>query len=142
MYLPYSRCLDLFAGSGALGLEALSRGSFEVTFVEKNRAAAQQIKANLELLGSNNQVDHTDAHSYLATATDPFDIVFLDPPFRKDLIPSMLRTLIERKLIKDTSLIYLEHEAEESYDWSEWGLAVSKETSAGQVKSYLLTVVD
>lgn len=142
MHMPYSRCLDLFAGSGALGLEALSRGSFEVTFVEKNRAAAQQIKANLELLGSENQVDNTDAESYLATAVDPFDIIFLDPPFRKGLIPKVLSTIIERKLIKDTSRIYLEHESEETYDWSEWGLEVSKETSAGQVKSFLLTVAE
>ena len=76
-----TRCLDLFAGSGALGFEALSRGAAEVTFVERDRKAAAAIRSNVELLQARATVVCQPAKQYLARTRARFDIVFLDPPF-------------------------------------------------------------
>ena len=133
-----TRCLDLFAGSGALGLEALSRGASEVVFIEKNRTASQQLAQNLLLLKSSSKVINRDAKSYLLEENNPFDIIFLDPPFRQQFLPQILDIILEKQLLKHNALIYLEHESEESYHWQDWQLAPIKETKAGQVKSYLL----
>lgn len=137
-----ARCLDLFSGSGALGLEALSRGASEVVFVEKHRAAVLSLEQNLRLLQSNNKVINNDANRYLLTASQPFDIIFLDPPFRQHLLPQCLDSLIENKLLHQDTLIYLEQEAETHYHWQDWQLTPIKETKAGQVKSYLLKYND
>jgi 16S rRNA (guanine966-N2)-methyltransferase len=80
-----ARVLDLFAGSGALGLEALSRGAREVTFVDDNRAAIAAVKANLAALGTAAQVRQSDALRFLGAASErgaQYDLVFLDPPYR------------------------------------------------------------
>jgi len=135
-----SRCLDLFAGSGALGFEALSRGAKEVVFVEKMAHVAAQIEANITLLSDHSPVKQTDAVSYLTNADQEFDIIFLDPPFRKNLLPSVLEIISEKKLLSENGLIYLEHGAEESFDWKKLGLRVLKETGAGQVNSCLLAL--
>ena len=138
--IAQAHCLDLFAGSGALGLEALSRGASSLIFVEKNRAAAKQLSQNLVLLKAKDRVENTDAQSYLQTAKKPFDIIFLDPPFRKNLLPNILDSIIKQQLLKPEGLIYLEHEAEESYHWQDWGLVELKATKAGQVRSMLLAL--
>jgi 16S rRNA (guanine966-N2)-methyltransferase len=80
-----ARVLDLFAGSGALGLEALSRGAQTVTFVDDDRAAIAAIKANLQALRTNAQVRQTDALRFLGAASAggaQYDLIFLDPPYR------------------------------------------------------------
>jgi 16S rRNA (guanine966-N2)-methyltransferase len=80
-----ARVLDLFAGSGALGLEALSRGADTVTFVDDNRAAIAAIKSNLDTLQAVAQVRQTDALRHLNSARNSgaqYDLVFLDPPYR------------------------------------------------------------
>jgi 16S rRNA (guanine966-N2)-methyltransferase len=80
-----ARVLDLFAGSGALGLEALSRGAIDVTFVDDNRGAITAIKGNLAALKANAQVRQTDALKFLHAASAggaQYDLVFLDPPYR------------------------------------------------------------
>ncbi len=133
-----ARCLDLFAGSGALGLEALSRGAMEVVFIEKHRAAAQQLEQNLRLLAADSGVLQCDAKNYLQQATKAFDIIFLDPPFRQNWLPQILDIIFQRKLLQPNGLIYLEHEAEKNYQWQDWGLSAIKTTKAGQVRSYLL----
>ncbi|RTZ66311.1 MAG: 16S rRNA (guanine(966)-N(2))-methyltransferase RsmD [Aquificaceae bacterium] len=137
-YIADAHCLDLFAGSGALGLEALSRGAASVLFIEKHPAAAKQLAQNLALLKTDNRIENIDAESYLLKADKPFDIIFLDPPFRKDFLPKILDSITKQQLLQANGLIYLEHEKEQSYDWEIWGLTVLKETQAGQVKSYLL----
>ena len=143
-------CIDMFAGSGALGLEALSRGAKEVLFVEKNIACAKQLRENLALLNTHANVINEDALSFLNfidnsdkdTLVTVFDVVFLDPPYRLGLIEKSLRYLASEKLIDKHSLIYLEHESEESFDWNAFGLRVIKEAKAGQVHSFLLEMVD
>ena len=140
-------CLDLFAGSGALGFEALSRGAQQLVFVEKDKKAASQLEANLKLLNAAEAEVHClDALEYLQgdyykkskKGGCVLDIVFLDPPYRKGLLDKSLKLLKEKGLIDQHSLIYLEHEAEESFEWANYGLSILKESSAGQVKSYLL----
>jgi 16S rRNA (guanine966-N2)-methyltransferase len=80
-----ARVLDLFAGSGALGLEALSRGAASVAFVDDDRAAIAAVEANLTALKSGAEVRRTDALRFLRTASQTgaqYDLIFLDPPYR------------------------------------------------------------
>jgi len=103
-----ARVLDAFAGSGALGLEALSRGAKEVIFLEKHAKAAMQIKDNLKQLDARNaQVWAGDALVWLEQNPEPYDLVFLDPPFGKDL----LQPALEKLTLLPGALVYVEHEA-------------------------------
>ena len=80
-----ARVLDLFAGSGALGIEALSRGAAEATFVDSAPAAIRAVRANLEALGAEADVRRSDARRFLGAASAAarqYDLVFLDPPYR------------------------------------------------------------
>ena len=80
--LDGKRVLDLFAGSGALGIEALSRGASAAVFVDTDQRAIDAIKHNLDAIGAQARVHRRDALAYLRTASDgPFDLVFLDPPY-------------------------------------------------------------
>jgi 16S rRNA (guanine966-N2)-methyltransferase len=79
-----SRCLDLYAGTGALGIEALSRGASAVTFVEREPRLAAALKANLARLKVSGEVVGGDATRWLQAAAKPFDVVLLDPPFALD----------------------------------------------------------
>jgi 16S rRNA (guanine966-N2)-methyltransferase len=109
-----SQCLDLFAGSGALGLEALSRGAAHVTFVEHDVAAAAALRAHLaqwQALGA--QVVRADALRYLEGAARAFDLVFLDPPFAAALLERVAALLTARAWLKPGSLIYVECAARE-----------------------------
>jgi 16S rRNA (guanine966-N2)-methyltransferase len=77
--------LDLYAGSGALGIEALSRGAASATFVEKARGALSALRSNLETLGVEGRVVASDVGSFLAGAGPGFDLIFVDPPYRLSL---------------------------------------------------------
>ena len=80
--LPGARCLDLFAGSGALGFEAASRGAAQVVMVESERDVVRALQESAKLLSASPvQICRQDAASYLAAGSGPFDVVFLDPPF-------------------------------------------------------------
>jgi len=139
-----SYCLDMYSGSGALGFEALSRGASDVIFVEKNTACAKQLKENLTLLNSKADVINADALNFLDQTPKPkqaFDLVFLDPPFRLGLIEKSLEYLRSENLIDEHTLVYLEHESEESFDWTRLQLHILKEAKAGQVHSFLLKAV-
>jgi 16S rRNA (guanine966-N2)-methyltransferase len=90
-------CLDLFAGSGVLGFEAASRGAARVVMVENDPVAAGALRENRERLGARQvEIVQADALSYLAGNGDAFDVVFLDPPFRQNLLPAVLGRLPER----------------------------------------------
>ena len=109
MDIPGRRCLDLFAGSGALGLEALSRGAAEVVMVEQNRNAAQQIRQHLQTLNSQSgRVDNSDAFSYLKEPATPFDVIFLDPPYQLGCLAECCQLLEQNGWLKDKAFIYLE----------------------------------
>ena len=111
-----ARCLDLFAGSGALGLESISRGAKFVHFNEVNKTIADQLEQNLDLLLNSERFNRADvgctsALTVLAAAqTDPYDIVYLDPPFESDLLEKSIRLLVENNWITSGSIIYLEQD--------------------------------
>ena len=141
--VPGARCLDLFAGSGALGLEALSRGAGEVVMVEKHPAAAKALRDNIALLGAQQAVlVHDDAFHYLRRLSEveaeAFDLIFLDPPFRKNLLEPVLEILFAKSLLKPGGMIYLEQEADATTDFARFNLQIHRETKAGQVQSLLL----
>lgn len=114
---PNARCLDLFAGTGALGLEALSRGASYCCFVEQNREVAETLRGNLQTLDSSDRSDvyQRDALAYLAdlsskeAATPPFDLVFLDPPFADELLSPVLAELANSAQLSASAQIYIEH---------------------------------
>ena len=107
-----SRGLDLFAGSGALGLEALSRGAGTVTFVERSRDAVASLRQALAILDAEGaELIQADAYDWLASvAPCPFDIVLLDPPFADDTLGQLCSTLEERGWLAPNARIYLEQD--------------------------------
>ena len=106
-------CLDCFAGSGALGLEALSRYAANATLLEMERGVAQQLQKNLATLkASNGKVVNTNTLAFLAQAGTPHHIVFVDPPFRKGLLEETLKLLENNGWLSDEALIYIESEVE------------------------------
>jgi 16S rRNA (guanine966-N2)-methyltransferase len=108
--VPGASCLDLFAGSGALGLEALSRGAARLTFVERDPSAARVIAARLEEWGAQGaRVENVDARRFLeSTPAEPFDIVFLDPPFASTLLEETAARLEQGGWLASDALIYIE----------------------------------
>jgi 16S rRNA (guanine966-N2)-methyltransferase len=138
-----ARVLDLFAGSGALGLEALSRGAAHVTCVEKDRHAAAAIDAvarewHEEALA----VEAADALVWLerASRAQPFDIVFLDPPFDAGLLSSAAAALAAGKLLATDARIYVEHRARETLAGLPDGWQSIRDGRAGEVGYHLFTI--
>lgn len=111
-YLPARRVLDLFAGSGALGIEALSRHSDLCVFTEKDRAAYNLVKHNIELadFSDKSELIFTDALAYLSSARIPFDIIFLDPPYNKGLLSPVLEKIHSQNLLNQDGIIVVETE--------------------------------
>ncbi len=139
--LPGAACLDLFAGSGALGLEAASRGAGRVVMLERAGVAAQQLRANVELLEARlAQVREVDAVSWLQEPGEPFDIVFLDPPFAEDLLGTCCELLQRNGWLKPEALIYIETDAGKGLPVLPEGWQVLREKKAGQVSYYLISV--
>ncbi len=137
--VPGARCLDLFAGSGALGFEALSRGAATVVMVEKQAAAFAQLQANSTALqAAGLTLHHADGLAFLATAPEPFDIILLDPPFRQDWAVQTLRLIHQHQLLNAEGMIYLEYESELALDFEAFDLTIARQTQAGQVTSVLL----
>ena len=104
-----ARCLDLCAGTGALGIEALSRGAAGVQFVEREGKAAQALRDNLaRLKASGGQVAASDAQLYLQGSAQPFDLVFLDPPFALELWTPLAQRLEQAGWLAPSAWIYVE----------------------------------
>lgn len=135
-----ARCLDLFAGSGAMGLEALSRGAAQVLMLDRDPRAANQIRAHLKMLGSEQgQVLCADALNYLqSTPAQRFDIVFLDPPFRRDLLDPCCALLEQNGWLAAGALIYIEAEREFAQLPLPAGWEIIRDKQAGQVGYYLV----
>ncbi|EIM01804.1 MULTISPECIES: 16S rRNA (guanine(966)-N(2))-methyltransferase RsmD [Rhodanobacter] len=104
-----ARCLDLCAGTGALGIEALSRGAAAVQFVERDARAAQALRANLaRLKADGGQVAALEAEAFLRGTAQPCDLVFLDPPFALELWPALARQLEQGGWLAARAWIYVE----------------------------------
>lgn len=112
MDIPGSRCLDLFAGSGALGFEAASRGAKSVVQVEQDSMACRALHENAIKLNANQiKIIHSDVFRFLgADNAEPFDIVFLDPPFGKKLAVQTCQWLEDKAWLSRHAKIYLETE--------------------------------
>jgi 16S rRNA (guanine966-N2)-methyltransferase len=94
-----ARCLDTFAGSGALGFEAYSRGASEVVFLEQSPLVHTCLQKNIALFQSDAlSIKKTDALVYLDAIQSPFDIIFLDPPFSKEYIPQCMQLIQDNEL--------------------------------------------
>ncbi|WP_417069346.1 16S rRNA (guanine(966)-N(2))-methyltransferase RsmD [Niveibacterium terrae] len=126
-------CLDLFAGSGALGFEAASRGAARVTLLEQNPQVFAALRQNAELLGGTAlHCVRGDALRFLAKCGERFDLILLDPPFRMDWLPKLEKEL--PRLIAEGGAIYVEAEHEIS-EFS--GFKAVKKGCAGQVHYHL-----
>ncbi len=130
-----SRCLDLFSGTGSLSFEALSRYAGSVTMVELNKKSAELIRENLRLLNiSNAELIVGDAVKFAQkrNTREPYNIVFLDPPFRKGFLSKIAELLNNNAFLCNNALIYVEQEVELTTELPEnWTLLKSKK--AGQV---------
>ncbi|WP_017349684.1 16S rRNA (guanine(966)-N(2))-methyltransferase [Pantoea sp. A4] len=132
--IQQARCLDCFAGSGALGLEALSRYAGETTLLELERAVAQQLTQNLNTLGAKHaRVIQTNTLQWLAQPGEPYDVVFLDPPFRKGLLEETISLLENNGWLSANALIYVESEVEQGTLLVPVTWQLHREKIAGQV---------
>jgi 16S rRNA (guanine966-N2)-methyltransferase len=137
-----ARCLDLFAGSGALGLEALSRGAKELILVEDDPTAARNLTEQIQRFEAVRQasVVEMDAYKYLLRPAEPFDIIFVDPPFKSDAMPGLTALLDAGAWLRAGSLVYLESPRELGVPTlpERWDMLKSK--SAGEVGYYLARI--
>jgi 16S rRNA (guanine966-N2)-methyltransferase len=137
-----ARCLDLFAGTGALGFEAVSRGAAEVVMVERSAAVARQLTANARALGADQAlVIRADALEWLAGEGRPFDVVFLDPPFAAALLGPACERLSARGWVGPGARIYLEAAAKPGLPPLPAGWSLVRDRRAGQVRYALAEVV-
>jgi 16S rRNA (guanine966-N2)-methyltransferase len=126
--------LDCFAGSGALGLEALSRYAARATLLEMDRNVSQQLQKNLVTLKATNaQVVNANTLNFLAQPGEPHTIVFVDPPFRKGLLDETLALLERNGWLADEALIYVESEVENGMPAVPASWSLHREKVAGQV---------
>ncbi|WP_127560517.1 16S rRNA (guanine(966)-N(2))-methyltransferase RsmD [Saccharospirillum alexandrii] len=134
---PGARVLDAFAGTGALGLEAASRGASHVWLLEKQPQAVASLKQAVSTLGCAATVVQCDALAWLARAeTEPFDLVFLDPPFAAGLWTDALAALIAQKRLAERALVYLESPRQQTLALPD-GLQLMKEKHSGDVSMRL-----
>jgi 16S rRNA (guanine966-N2)-methyltransferase len=136
-----SRCLDLFAGSGALGIEAASRGAETVLLVERESKIVQTLDRQLaKLLPHHIEVICADALPFLCkTPPAPFDIVFLDPPFDDNLLTPACQLLEQYQWLKPTAHLYLETERHCGKPQIPPAWQIIRQQTAGQVASFLCT---
>ena len=129
-----SRCLDLFAGSGALGFEAASRGAKRAVLVENNPKTCQKLKENIATLATDRvEVVQSDVQQFLCHCSDTFDLIFLDPPFAQGLVTSICQQIAEAGLLASYGKIYIETERNLKLDGLPAGWKLLKHKIAGDV---------
>ena len=138
--------LDPFAGSGALSLEALSRGAKTIYSIEKNNTVFKQLQVNFERLSNEKfTLVQDDALAHLnQIANKPFDLVFLDPPFAKEILPKILKLIADNGYINQTSKIYIESEFQINNDnlsaLSGYRYNIVKQKKSGNVHYCLISL--
>lgn len=139
-----ANCLDLFTGSGSLSFEALSRGARHVTMLELDRTAAQQLEKNRQTIGADNATIHnSDSLMFLKQQpATPFDVVFIDPPFRKELLQQVISLLEQNQWLAPHAVIYIEAEKELGTPDTPADWHLHREKTAGQVCYRLYTRED
>ena len=129
-YIPDSIVLDLFAGSGALGLEAVSNGAKECYLIDNNIEAIKIIKENSQNFEEQLNIIHIDYKKFLKTTDKKFDIIFLDPPYKEKQLDTSLRIIEERGLLNENGIVICEYEIGEPHT----NLELIKEKSYGPKK--------
>lgn len=144
-----SRFLDICAGSGAVGIEAISRGASEVTFIEKSRRALSAVKVNLHTLGIDDGVRRIERDAIaglqaLSEASAVFDIVFFDPPYASQLYDSVMRRLAPSTLITLESIVIVEHRAKHRLESVYSNLRMCRQVKQGEsaLSFYALDAVE
>lgn len=133
-----ARCLDLFAGSGALGFEALSRGAREVVFVDTDPEAVRHVARMLQTLGcERGRVVRQEASAYLSGPAEPFDLVFLDPPFADRALPDLCARLESGGWLAPGAFVYLEDAAAAGEPQLPGGWELLRSSRAGEVGYHL-----
>ncbi|HEY0634634.1 MAG TPA: 16S rRNA (guanine(966)-N(2))-methyltransferase RsmD [Gammaproteobacteria bacterium] len=134
-----ARCLDLFTGSGALGLEALSRGAASVVLLDRDARVIATLRCHLQTLKAEGAtLLQQNALDYLQGEATPFDIVFLDPPFRQGLLQPALQLLHDRGWLAPGARLYIEQESEQPQVALPEGWELLRELKAGQVACRLV----
>lgn len=131
-----ARCLDLFAGSGVLGLEALSRGASEAIFIERSAAAARTLQKSITTLGADRAVMHVgDAFAWLRDSKpQAMDIVFLDPPYALESLAELCRLLQANSWLAKGASVYMEQDRGDERPILPDGYTVVREKAAGSVR--------
>ena len=139
-----AKCLDLCAGTGALGLEALSRGASRVVFVERSVVAAKYLDLNIASLGaSGTEIHNVDAAKYLQESpVEAFDVVFLDPPFADDLYDELCRLLATEGWLAADARVYIEMDGSQPEVCVPENWRVLKNKTAGKVRYLMAAVSD
>lgn len=134
-------CLDLFSGTGSLGLESLSRGAYKVTFVEKNFEHFDKLNGYIKKLDAIDDISiiNKDVLDWLDETNDEFDLIFVDPPFYEQLAEKVLLKIKTKSLLAKSGKIYLEIEKDLDISFLEKDWEVIKETYSGR-KQYLLLI--
>ncbi len=136
-----ARCLDAFAGSGALGFEALSRGAATAVLVENDRAVVRYLREVAALLGADSaRIVEADALAFLGRPAEAFDLVFLDPPFTAGLMPALLGRLAKGGWLAPGAFVYLESPAAEGEPALPPGWTLHRSKRAGEVGYHLARV--
>lgn len=131
-----AHCLDLYAGTGALGIEALSRGAATVDFVEADAHLAERLRANLARLKQRAEVFNVDALRFVASGAGSYDVAFIDPPFTTGAWNTVAQALEDGSRLREAALIYIESPADETLELpSCW--ALHRHTRAGAVRGAL-----
>lgn len=139
-----AHCLDLFAGTGVLGLEAVSRGAATAVLVEKDRAAATQLQESVKMLAASQvSVVQSDALLWLKEqAAGSFDLIFIDPPFGQGLALSALQALSSGQQLRTDGLVYLETARTEAVPALLPAWEILREKILGEVRMHLLRPPD
>ena len=136
--LPGARCLDLFAGTGALGFEAASRGAEKVVLIERDAQLAGNLREQAAVLDASMvEIECKDALAWLREPAEAFDIIFIDPPYGSIALPNLLETLQQSARLKPTSIVYVETSADDGHAVFPDTWSVLRDKRAGGVRYYL-----
>jgi len=135
-----ANCLDMFAGTGSLGLEALSRGAAHCTFIEQSPKAVSLLKANIVTLSAPANVIRGDALTAVAQCQESFHLVFLDPPFHQNLLAPAINALLNKSLLAEHACVYVETAQDEQLPPLPAYWQLRKQKQHGQVSSLLFDV--
>ena len=130
-FVQWKSVLDLFCGTGALGIEAISQGAEQVVFVDKDARSVSMTKSNLKSLNIEAKVFKMDAKLFLERCQEKFDLILLDPPYKSGLYEIVLKKIEKKGLLADDGIIVCEHAKEDAFDYQ--GFSVFDEKRYGTI---------